>query len=117
MQVELATLHYRLAQLSPDEELVVEESEEDKLYEEPQEEHGVHAGVSDKRHIVTQSHTLQTRRVKLGESSGFRGKGETKLELDRREVKDRIALLKAEISGLGSQRAMHREGRYVGWPH
>lgn len=114
MQVELATLHYRLAQLSPDEELVVDETESDEEEEEEEEDEDG-GGVTKKRPV--QSHKLQTRRVKLGESSGFRGKGETKLELDRREVKDRIVKLKGDIAELGTQRAMHRSGRQrVGLP-
>lgn len=42
---------------------------------------------------------------------GMRGPGETKLESDRRLVRDRIARLKAEIEGVKGVRDLQREGR------
>ena len=43
--------------------------------------------------------------------SGFRGPGESKLETDKRLIRDRIVLVKREIEGLGHQRSQHRKGR------
>lgn len=42
---------------------------------------------------------------------GNRGPGETKLELDRRRVRERITRLQQELRKLGRQRALHRERR------
>lgn len=42
---------------------------------------------------------------------GMRGPGETKLESDRRLVRDRISRLKDEIEGVKSHRELQREGR------
>jgi hypothetical protein len=42
---------------------------------------------------------------------GFRGPGETKLETDRRVIRDRIVLLKKEINALGEHRKLHRKNR------
>ena len=43
--------------------------------------------------------------------AGFRGPGESKLETDKRVIRNKIVQLKKEISALGSQRANHRKGR------
>ncbi len=43
--------------------------------------------------------------------AGFRGPGESKLETDKRAIRDKIVQLKKEIASLGSQRANHRKGR------
>lgn len=42
---------------------------------------------------------------------GFRGPGETKIETDKRIIKDKIVLLKKEIDSLGVQREQHRKSR------
>ncbi len=42
---------------------------------------------------------------------GFRGPGETKIETDKRVIKDKIVLLKKEIDSLGIQREQHRKSR------
>ncbi len=42
---------------------------------------------------------------------GVRGPGETQLEIDRREIRRRISLLRREIAELRDQRALHRRQR------
>jgi GTP-binding protein HflX len=42
---------------------------------------------------------------------GFRGPGESKVETDKRVIKDKIVLMKKEIESLGVQREQHRESR------
>jgi GTP-binding protein HflX len=44
--------------------------------------------------------------------AGFRGPGETKVETDKRVIKDKIVLLQREIATLGSQRDQHRKSRW-----
>lgn len=48
---------------------------------------------------------------RLGGGIGTRGPGETKLEVDRRRIRDRIALLKKELEEIREQRARRRELR------
>lgn len=48
---------------------------------------------------------------RLGGGIGTRGPGETKLEVDRRRIRDRIALLKKELEEIRKQRARRRELR------
>jgi len=48
---------------------------------------------------------------RLGGGIGTRGPGEQKLEVDRRRIRDRIARLKKDLSGLGSRRGMMRKRR------
>ena len=48
---------------------------------------------------------------RLGGGIGTRGPGETKLEMDRRGVRHRIAVLKKEIEGMRKHRQLHREHR------
>lgn len=48
---------------------------------------------------------------RLGGGIGTRGPGETKLEVDRRRIRDRIAYLKECISKVKSVRTLHRSGR------
>lgn len=48
---------------------------------------------------------------RLGGGIGTRGAGETKLELDRRHIRDRIAYIKECISKVKGVRDLHREGR------
>jgi hypothetical protein len=42
---------------------------------------------------------------------GFRGPGETKMETDKRAIREKIVILKSEISLLGMQREQHRKSR------
>lgn len=46
-----------------------------------------------------------------GGGIGSKGSGETKLELDRRKIRDRIKALKDEVAALGSQDHVRRERR------
>ncbi len=48
---------------------------------------------------------------RLGAGIGTRGPGETKLEMDRRRIRNRIALLKREIDRIRSQRVLQRTKR------
>ncbi|MCQ2381234.1 MAG: GTPase HflX [Acidaminococcaceae bacterium] len=48
---------------------------------------------------------------RLGGGIGTRGAGETKLELDRRHIRDRIAFIKNSIEKVKGVRDLHREGR------
>jgi len=48
---------------------------------------------------------------RLGGGIGTRGPGETKLEMDRRQIRHRIATLKREIEGIRKHRQLHRERR------
>src|SRR2546430_14167270 len=47
----------------------------------------------------------------VGGAIGVRGPGETKLEIDRRRIRGRIAELHEEIEGVREQRMLHREQR------
>jgi len=47
----------------------------------------------------------------VGGAIGVRGTGETKLEIDRRRIRSRIAELQEEIEGVREQRLLHREQR------
>lgn len=47
----------------------------------------------------------------VGGAIGVRGTGETKLEIDRRRIRSRIAELQEEIEGVREQRMLHRELR------
>jgi GTP-binding protein HflX len=48
---------------------------------------------------------------RLGGGIGTRGPGETKLEMDRRKIRHRIATLRGEIEGIRSHRQLHRDRR------
>ena len=48
---------------------------------------------------------------RLGGGIGTRGPGETKLEVDRRRIRDRIAFIKEQIEKVKSVRSLHRAGR------
>jgi len=48
---------------------------------------------------------------RLGGGIGTRGPGETKLEMDRRSIRTRIAVLKREIEQIQKHRRLHRERR------
>jgi GTP-binding protein HflX len=48
---------------------------------------------------------------RLGGGIGTRGPGETKLEMDRRKIRHRIATLRREIEGIRRHRQLHRERR------
>jgi len=43
--------------------------------------------------------------------AGFRGPGESKLELDKRMIKDRMLFVQKEIESRGNQRELHRQNR------
>jgi GTPase len=47
----------------------------------------------------------------MGGAIGVRGPGETKLELDRRRIRGRIAELREDIEGVREQRLLHRQQR------
>jgi GTP-binding protein HflX len=49
----------------------------------------------------------------VGGAIGVRGPGETKLEIDRRRIRGRIAELREEIEGVREQRKVHRRQRAV----
>jgi GTP-binding protein HflX len=94
MQVELAMLQYKLNRLGSEDEFVVVEKEMEQLDME-----GANIQYA------------QVRKPVQGEGIGFRGAGETKLELDKRQIKARISELKKEIFHFGSQRKLHRDAR------
>ena len=48
---------------------------------------------------------------RLGGGIGTRGPGETKLEMDRRRIRDRIALLRRDLQRIQAQRALQRTKR------
>ncbi len=48
---------------------------------------------------------------RLGGGIGTRGPGETKLEVDRRRIRDRIAFIKEQIEKVKSVRTLHRTNR------
>src|SRR5690606_40247723 len=48
---------------------------------------------------------------RLAGGIGGRGPGETKLEIDRRRVRDRISFLERKIDALSASRAVRRRGR------
>lgn len=48
---------------------------------------------------------------RLGGGIGTRGPGETKLEVDRRTIRRRIADLRSQIDEVGRRRALHRKAR------
>lgn len=48
---------------------------------------------------------------RLGGGIGTRGPGETKLEVDRRKIRDRIALLKKQLKEIEAQRVVQRSKR------
>src|SRR5438094_2661667 len=48
---------------------------------------------------------------RLGGGIGTRGPGETKLEMDRRQIRHRIGILKKEIEQIRKHRQLHRERR------
>lgn len=58
--------------------------------------------------LLSAKHTAMSR---LTGGIGGRGPGETKLEIDRRRAKDRIAQLKREIDKLGKRRRLRRRRR------
>jgi GTP-binding protein HflX len=48
---------------------------------------------------------------RLGGGIGTRGPGETKLEMDRRKIRHRIATLRRQIEGVRNSRQLHRDRR------
>jgi len=51
---------------------------------------------------------------RLGGGIGTRGPGETKLEVDRRRIRDRITALETEVDAIAARRAETRKGRTQG---
>ena len=51
---------------------------------------------------------------RLGGGIGTRGPGETKLEVDRRRIRERITALEAEVDAIAKRRAETRKGRTQG---
>jgi GTP-binding protein HflX len=51
---------------------------------------------------------------RLGGGIGTRGPGETKLEVDRRRIRERITALEAEVNAISKRRAETRKGRTQG---
>jgi len=51
---------------------------------------------------------------RLGGGIGTRGPGETKLEVDRRRIRDRLTALEAEVDAIAARRAETRKGRTQG---
>lgn len=60
------------------------------------------------RYLLPRLSAKHTAMSRLTGGIGGRGPGETKLEVDRRRAKDRIALLTREVEKLGDQRKVHR---------
>ncbi len=86
MQVELATLQYRLSRLGVKRETVLTQSD-------------------------TGEDVVNTKVLTSGEDQGFRGAGETRMELDKRYIKWKIGFLKKEIDDFSKQRERHRLSR------
>jgi len=63
------------------------------------------------RYTLTRLTGLGESLSKLGGGIGTRGPGEKKLEMDRRHIRDRISILKAELVELQKHRDLLREGR------
>jgi GTP-binding protein HflX len=63
------------------------------------------------RYVLPRLAQRDTSLSRLAGGIGGRGPGETKLEMDRRRVRDRIARLERELSGLKRQRAGRRARR------
>lgn len=63
------------------------------------------------RYTLTRLAGLGESLSKLGGGIGTRGPGEKKLEMDRRHIRDRISILKAELVELQKHRDLLREGR------
>jgi GTP-binding protein HflX len=53
-----------------------------------------------------------TGNIEYDSGCGFRGPGETKLETDKRVIRDKIVILKKEIETLKYHRDQHRKSRY-----
>jgi GTP-binding protein HflX len=53
----------------------------------------------------------RTNLSRLGGGIGTRGPGESKLEMDRRQVRHRISMLKRDIGQISKHRQLHREPR------
>lgn len=63
--------------------------------------------------IYRSSHLIGSRSAlsRLGGGIGTRGPGETKLEVDRRTIRNRITVLRRELDELKTQRAVRRKNR------
>jgi len=63
------------------------------------------------RYLLPRLSTKHTALSRLTGGIGGRGPGETKLEIDRRRARDRIARLEREVKQLGGRRALRRRVR------
>lgn len=63
------------------------------------------------RYILPRLRGRDTDLSRLGGGINTRGPGETKLETDRRRIRDRIAMLNREIEQVRQQRSIHRRQR------
>jgi GTP-binding protein HflX len=63
------------------------------------------------RYLLPRLTAKNTAMSRLTGGIGGRGPGETKLEINRRRVRDKIARLEKEINNLGKERERRREGR------
>jgi len=63
------------------------------------------------RYLLPRLSGIGTTLSRLGGGIGTRGPGETKLEVDRRRIRTRIAELRRELEAVRRQRALQREGR------
>ena len=63
------------------------------------------------RYRLTQLSGIGTEMSRLGGGIGTRGPGETRLETDRRRIRERISTLKAELKDMERHRALSRNAR------
>lgn len=112
------------AELSPTQVRVLSEATELKVIDRPQLILDIFAQRAQSREGKLQVELAQLKyllpRLVIGQNSAFsrlaggiggRGPGETKLETDRRRVRDRIALLEKQVDNLGFQRQERRKKR------
>ncbi len=64
-----------------------------------------------RRKILKKRSTRKSYLSRLGGGIGTRGPGETKLEMDRRQIRHRISTLKRDIEQIRKHRQLHRERR------
>ncbi|HMT07536.1 MAG TPA: GTPase HflX, partial [Pyrinomonadaceae bacterium] len=112
------------AELSPAQVRSLNEATELKIIDRPQLILDIFAQRAQSREGKLQVELAQLKyllpRLVIGQNSAFsrlaggiggRGPGETKLETDRRRVRDRIAQLERQVDGLGRQRQERRKNR------
>jgi len=112
------------AELSPTQVRVLSEATELKVIDRPQLILDIFAQRAQSREGKLQVELAQLKyllpRLVIGQNSAFsrlaggiggRGPGETKLETDRRRVRDRIAMLEKQVDNLGHQRQERRKKR------